>query len=65
MYQLLRSTRTECQTNPIIYCAEYFGHKLHIDQNKKLVMYGVTHICAIDGYSGMIVGFITTPIIIM
>ena len=61
-YHSLRTTRTERQTNPIPYSADYFGHKLHVDQNEKLIMYGATHICAIDGYSGMIVGFITTPI---
>ena len=38
-------------TNPVPYTANYFGHKLHIDQNEKLVMYGVTHVCAIDGFS--------------
>jgi hypothetical protein len=26
------------------------------------VMFGVTHICAVDGYSCMIVGFVTMPI---
>lgn len=62
LYQSLRATKTERRTNPIPYKADYFGHKLHIDQNEKLVMYGATHICAVDGYSGMIVGFITTPI---
>ena len=35
---------------------------MHIDQNEKLVMYGVTHVCARDGYSGMIVAFTTMPI---
>ena len=35
-------TRAERQTNPIPYRAEYFGEKLHIDQNEKLVMFGVT-----------------------
>ena len=25
-------------------------------------MFGVTHACAIDGYSGKIVGFITMPV---
>lgn len=49
-------------TNPIPYYAEYFGEKLHIDQNEKLVMYGATHVCAIDGYSGCIVGFASMPI---
>ena len=33
-----------------------FGYKLYIDQNEKLVMYGVTHVCIVDGYSGEIVG---------
>ena len=48
--------------NPIPYRADYFGHKLHIDQNEKLVMFGVTHICAVDGYSGKIVEFVTMPV---
>jgi len=48
--------------NPIPYHVSYFGHRLHIDRNEKLVMYGVTHICARDGYSGKVVGFISTPI---
>ena len=48
--------------NPIPYRADYFGHKLHIDQNEKMVMFGVTHICGIDGYSGKIVGFVSMPI---
>ena len=39
--------RTERQTNPHLYVAEYYGHKLHLDQNEKLVghVYSVTHIC--------------------
>lgn len=57
-----RRTCTARQLNPIPYYAEYFGHKLHLDQNEKLVMFGVTHICAIDGYSGKIVGFATMPV---
>lgn len=44
------------------YNAEYVGHKLHIDQNEKLVMFGVTHVMAIDGYSKKIVGHSTMPI---
>ena len=52
-----------CQTNLVPYCADYAGHKLHVDQNEKpLVMYGVTHVAAVDGFSGMIVGFITMPV---
>ena len=29
------------RTNPRLYISLYFGHKLHIDQNEKLVHYGV------------------------
>ena len=36
--------------------ARYFGHKLHLDQNEKLIHYGVTYVLARDGYSGKIVG---------
>ena len=46
------------QLNPHPYTANY----LHIDQNEKLVMYGVTHAMAIDGYSRKIISFITMPI---
>ncbi len=35
--------------------ADYFGQKVHVDQNEKLVMFGCTHACAIDGHSGMII----------
>lgn len=48
--------------NPVPYRAQYFGHKLHMDQNEKLVMFGVTHICAIDGYSRKVVSFSTMPV---
>ena len=61
-YQHARRTVTTRQMNPIPYRADYFGHKLHIDQNEKLVMFGVTHICALDGYSGKIVEFVTMPV---
>lgn len=57
-----RCTATERHTNPHTYHADYFGHKVHVDQNEKLGMFGVTHVAAIDGYSGMIVGFVTMPI---
>lgn len=56
---LARQTATERQKNPVPYTAAYFGQKLHIDQNEKLINYGVTHTCAVDGYSRMIVGFAT------
>lgn len=58
----LRQTTTLQRTNPIPYRANYFGEKLHIDQNEKLVMFGCTHVCAIDGYSGKIVGFVSMPV---
>ena len=54
-----RRTATNRRLNPVPYMAEYFGHKLHVDQSEKLVMYGVTHVCAVDGFSGKIVAFIT------
>ncbi|KAK3697229.1 hypothetical protein QZH41_010122, partial [Actinostola sp. cb2023] len=60
-YHNQRKNRAEQLTNPIPYSAEYFGHKLHIDQNEKLVMYGVVHVCAIDGYSGKIVSHALMP----
>ena len=48
--------------NPRTYNADYFGHKIHFDQNEKLVMYGVTHVAAIDGHSRFIVGAFTMPV---
>ncbi len=47
--------------NPAPYRTTHYGEKLHLDQNEKLVMYGVTHVLAVDGYSRKIVGFITLP----
>ena len=57
-----RVTRTHRLTNPVSYRADYFGEKLHIDQNEKLVMFDVTHVCGVDGYSGKIVAFASMPI---
>ncbi|CAL9696616.1 unnamed protein product [Knipowitschia caucasica] len=48
--------------NPIPYHAEYMGHKIHLDQNEKLVMFGVTHVVAVDGYSSKIVAYATMPV---
>ncbi len=62
VYHRQRQTLTARQMNPFPYNASYFGHKLHIDQNEKLVMFGVTHVCAIDGFSGKVVGFATMPV---
>lgn len=38
------------------------GHKVHMDQNEKLAMFGVTHVLAIDGFSKKVVGHSTMPI---
>jgi hypothetical protein len=35
---------------------------MHLDQNEKLVRFGVTHVAASDGYSGKILGIVTMPI---
>lgn len=51
-----RQTSITCHLNPVPYFAEYFGHKLHLDQNEKLVRYGVTEVIAVDGYSSFITG---------
>ena len=32
-----------------------FGYKNHYHQNEKLRMYGAAHVCARDGFSGMII----------
>ena len=61
-YHRRRQANTAKLLNPIPYYASYFGHKLHVDQNEKMVMYGVTHICAVDGFSGKIVAFATMPV---
>lgn len=55
-------TNTVSRTNPVRYSANYFGHKIHVDQNEKLVFYGVTHVLARDGYSGKIVSYLTLPV---
>ena len=42
LYQVQRNTNTARQAYPYPYHADYFGHKLHMDQNEKLAMYGLT-----------------------
>ena len=39
-YTAQRRTSITRAVNLIPYRADYFGHKLHIDQNERLVMYG-------------------------
>ena len=47
--------------NPVPYRARFYGEKIHLDQNEKLVMYGIVHVVAVDGYSRKVVGFSTMP----
>ena len=61
-YHVSRQTATARQMNPFHIGQITLGTKLHIDQNEKCVMYGVTHVCDVDGYSGKIVGFITMTV---
>ena len=61
-YTAQRRISTTRAVNPIPYRADYFGHKLHLDQNEKLVMYGVTHVAAIDGHSRFVVAGTTIPV---
>ena len=39
--------------NPKVYI-KYFDDKIHYDQNEKLRMFGVAHVCAGDVFSGKI-----------
>lgn len=48
--------------NPTPYQADYMGQKVHMDQNEKLAMFGVTHVVAIDGFSKKVVGYSTMPV---
>ena len=61
-YNYARKTNTARQMKPVCYHADYFGHKLQVDQSEKLVMFGCTHLCTVDGYSSRIVGFITLAV---
>lgn len=53
---------TDRLLNPIPYRADYIGHKLHVDQNEKLVRYGATHVVAIDGHTPFVVAYSTMAI---
>ena len=35
---------------------------MHLDQNEKLVHFGVTHVAALDGYGGKLLDIVTMPI---
>ena len=43
------------------YNSQYFGHKLHIDLNEKLVHFNCVLIGAIDGFSGKILACQAVP----
>ena len=51
-----RQQNSHERSNSSIYVARYFGHKLHLDQNEKLIHYGVTYVLARDGFFEIIVG---------
>lgn len=57
-----RRQNTVDTTNPIPYVARYFGHKLHVDQNEKIGMYGVTHVISVDGFSNYVTSFVSMPV---
>ena len=57
-----RRQNTVDTTNPIPYVARYFGHKLHVDQNEKIGMYGVTHVISVDGFSNFVTSFVSMPV---
>lgn len=61
VYTVQRRNHTYRRINPTPYYAEYHGHKIHLDQNEKLLQFGVTHVAASDGYSGKLLGIITMP----
>ncbi|XP_070532479.1 uncharacterized protein [Ptychodera flava] len=61
-YHERRRNDTVRQTNPIPYYAAYHGDKLHVDQNEKLVRFGVTEVVFSDGYSRQIIDYIILPI---
>lgn len=51
LHQQARNNNTATILNPISYQTDYFGHKLHLDLNKKLVMYGVMLVSVVNGHS--------------
>ena len=62
LYHQATQQNTAMRTNAVPYSSDYPRHKLQVDQNEKLAGYGVTHVAAIDGYSGMILGFVTMSV---
>ena len=60
-YHARHQTDTARHVNSVSYRADYFRHKLHVDQNEKLEMYEVVHVVAIDGHSRYITFGATIP----
>ena len=60
-YHARQQMDTVCQTNTIPYRADYFGQKLHVDENKKMEIYGVVHVVTIDMHSHYITCGATMP----
>ena len=54
-YHAMRTHDVVERTNPRVYIARYFGHRLHVDQNEKMAMFGLVYVLARDGFSGKIV----------
>ena len=50
-YHQRRKWSTARMKNPTSHRAICFSHPLHLDQNEKGEMYGVTNVAAIDGHS--------------
>lgn len=62
-YHSEHQSRTLLQTNNSLQSRLLWTKSTqHIDQNEKLTMFGCTHVCAVDGFSGKIVGFVTMPV---
>ncbi|KAK3724997.1 hypothetical protein QZH41_017473, partial [Actinostola sp. cb2023] len=61
-YSVQRKYDTARLRNPLPYYAGYYGHKLHMDQNEKLVMFGVVYVCCIDGFSRYVPAFAVMPV---
>ena len=59
IYYKLEHPYNSRNLNPVPYHATYMGHKMHMDQNEKLVMFGVTHVM---GHSKKVVGHCTMPV---
>jgi len=63
LYSQARKNSVARSTNPGRYRADFlFWTKASYRSERKNVMFGVTHVCAVDGFSWKIVAFSTIPI---